>query len=146
MTYLLSHIWLPYVLALVLMIAGFFFKLGSADTFLYTVVLNLVPELGLWCIRCGHIIPAVVIAVICCGVLLLAAWGFIQALTSFDKKLTISGILLGLTAVILAVFCGFSADGQILQTVVVVCCLYGMLSLIYVLWWFSELGTGMSST
>ena len=59
MLFLLSHIWLPYVLAPVLIFIAFFFRLGSLEVLLYAAAFDLVPVLGLWCIRRGYMIPAV---------------------------------------------------------------------------------------
>lgn len=33
----------------------------------------------------------------------------------------------------------------IIPAVLAVCCLFGMLSMVYIFWWFSELGKGMGS-
>ena len=74
MLFLLSHLWLPYVLALALIFIALFFNLGSLDILLYAAALNLAPVLGLWCIRSGYMIPAVIIAVLCLAALLLALW------------------------------------------------------------------------
>ncbi len=64
MLFLLSHIWLPYVFALALICIAFFFDLGGIEVLLYTAIVNLIPVLGLWCIRRGYLIPAVIIAVL----------------------------------------------------------------------------------
>ena len=143
MLFLLSHLWLPYVLALALIFIAFFFKLGSLDVLLYAAVLNLVPVLGLWCIRCGYMIPAVIIAVLCFAVLLFAAWGIMEAVKTYDKKMEAGAAVLGIIAAISTLFCCFSSGGQIMQTVLAVSCLLGMLSVIYIFWWFSEFGKGM---
>ena len=45
MLFLLSHIWLPYLLALVLILIAFFFRLGGPEVLLYAAALNLVPVL-----------------------------------------------------------------------------------------------------
>ncbi len=145
MLFLLSHIWLPYVLALALIFLAFFFDLGGIEVLLYTAVVNLVPVLGLRCIRQGYMIPAVIIAILCCAVLLFALWGIREAVIAYDKKMKAAGAVIGLIAVISTVLCCISSAGQILQTVLAVCCLFGMLSVVYVFWWFSEFGKGMGS-
>ncbi len=145
MSFLLSHIWLPYLLALVLIFLAFFFDLGGIEVLLYTALLNLIPVLGLWCIRRGYMIPAVIIAILCCAVLLLAAWGIREAVKAYDKKMKAAGAVIGLIAVISTILCCISSSGQILQTVLVVCCLFGMLGVVYIFWWFSEFGKGMGS-
>ena len=145
MPFLLSHIWLPYLLALALIFLAFFFKLGSIEVLLYAALLNLIPVLGLWCICRGYWIPAVIIAILCCAVLLLAAWGVREAVKAYDKKMKAAGAVIGLIAVISTVLCCISSAGQTLQTVLAVCCLFGMLSVVYIFWWFSEFGKGMGS-
>ena len=145
MPFLLSHIWLPYLLALALIFLAFFFDLGSIEILLYTAVVNLIPLLGLWCIRRGYLIPAVIIAILCCAVLLFALWGIREAVIAYDKKMKAAGAVIGLIAVIRTVLCCISSAGQTLQTVLAVCCLFGMLSVVYIFWWFSEFGKGMGS-
>ena len=145
MPFLLSHIWLPYVLALALICIAFFFKLGSIEVLLYAALLNLIPVLGLWCIRQEYLIPAVIIAILCCAVLLLAVWGIWEAVKAYDKKMKAAGAVIGLIAVISTFLCCISSAGDILQTVLAVCCLFGMLSVVYIFWWFSEFGKGMGS-
>ncbi len=145
MSFLLSHIWLPYLLALALIFLAFFFDLGGIEVLLYTAVVNLIPVLGLWCIRRGYMIPAVIIAILCCAVLLLAAWGIREAVKAYDKKMKAAGAVIGLIAVISTILCCISSSGQILQTVLAVCCLFGMLGVVYIFWWFSEFGKGMGS-
>ena len=143
MLFLLSHLWLPYVLSLALIFIAFFFKLGSLDILLYAAALNLVPVLGLWCIRSGYMIPAVIIAVLCLAVLLFAAWGIMEAVKTYDKKMKAGAAVIGIIAVISTLLCCFSSGGQIMQTVLAVSCLLGMLSVVYIFWWFSEFGKGM---
>ncbi len=145
MLFLLSHIWLPYVLALVLIFIAFFFRLGSLEVLLYAAAFELVPVLGLWCIRHGYMIPAVIISVLCLAALLLAAWGVREAIRAYDKKLKAGAAVLGAIAFTGTLLCGVSSGGQVLRTVLAVCCLYGMLSVVYIFWWFSELGKGMGS-
>ena len=145
MPFLLSHIWMPYVFALVLIFLAFFFDLGSIEILLYTAVVNLIPLLGLWCIHRSYLIPAVIIAILCCAALLLAAWGIREAVKAYDKKMKAAGAVIGLIAVISTFLCCISSAGDILQTVLAVCCLFGMLSVVYIFWWFSEFGKGMGS-
>ena len=145
MSFLLSHIWLPYVLALVLIFIAFFFNLGSLDVLLYAAAFDLVPVLGLWCICRGYMIPSVIIAVLCLAVLLLAAWGVREAIVTYDKKMKAGAAVLAVIALSGTLPCCFSSDGQIMQTVLAVSCLYGMLSVVYIFWWFSEFGKGMGS-
>lgn len=145
MSFLLSHIWLPYLLALALIFLAFFFDLGGIEVLLYAALLNLIPVLGLWCIRRGYMIPAVIIAILCCAVLLLAAWSIREAVKAYDKKMKAAGAVIGLIAVISTILCCISSSGQILQTVLAVCCLFGMLGVVYIFWWFSEFGKGMGS-
>ena len=145
MLFLLSHIWLPYVLAPVLIFIAFFFRLGSLEVLLYAAVFDLVPVLGLWCIRRGYMIPAVIISVLCLAALLIAAWGVKEAIRAYDKKLKAGAAVLGAIVFAGTLLCGVSSGGQVLRTVLAVCCLYGMLSVVYIFWWFSELGKGMGS-
>ena len=145
MSFLLSHIWLPYVLALALIFLAFFFDLGCLEMLLYTAVVNLVPVLGLWCIRRGYLIPAVIIAIICCAALLMAAWGIREAVIAYDKKMKAASAVIGLIAVISTILCCISSAGQTLQTVLAICCIFGMLSVVYIFWWFSEFGKGMGN-
>lgn len=145
MLFLFSHLWLPYVLSLALILIALLFGLGSPEVLLYAAVGNLIPLLGLWCIRSGYMLPAVIIAVLCCAVLFAAAWGFRKAAACCDRKMTACGALSVVIAVIITVLCCFSSGGQIMQTVLAVCCLSGMLSVVYILWWLSEFGKGMGS-
>ena len=145
MPFLLSHIWLPYLLALALIFIAFFFGLGCFEVLLYAAALNLVPVLGLWCIARGYMIPAVIIALLCLAVLLLAVRGIREAIRTNDTKMKAGAAVNVLIAVISTLLCCFSSGGPIMQTVLAVCCLLGMLSAVYVFWWFSELGKGMGN-
>ncbi len=61
----------------------------------------------------------------------------------FAKKMKAGAAVIGIIAVISTLFCCFSSGGQIMQTVLAVSCLLGMLSVVYIFWWFSEFGKGM---
>lgn len=146
MDFILSHIWLPYIFTLALVVIALFFKLGCAEMLCCAALLNLVPVRGLWCIRSARMVSAVIIAVFCCALLVLAVLGLRKAVRSGDKKLIRGSVAVGLAAASGTVFCCFSSEGQVLQTVLTVCCIIGMMSAVYICWWLGELGKGMRSS
>ena len=67
MLFLLSNLWLLYLISLVLMfVVILIVDHGGIDALIAAAVLELIPILGLWCTRSGYMVPAVVIAVLCC--------------------------------------------------------------------------------
>lgn len=145
MLFLLSNLWLLYVISLVLMVAVILIvDHGGCDALLFAVVLELIPILGLWCARSGYMVPAVAIAVLCCIAGLAGALVLLLAVFTLELKMIAGGII-AVVSVFLAVSdCVKVFPGQKLQIFLISACVSGMLGVILVLWYFMELGKGMS--
>ena len=145
MNLFLSHIWVPYVITVILTVIALFFKLGSSEMLFYPALLNIVPVLGLWFIRTDRIVPAFIIAFLCCFLFIPAVTAFRKAVRSNDKKLIRGGAVIGSILVLCTALCCISSSAHFLQNSLTVCCVTGMLSTVYISWWAGEFGKGMRS-
>ena len=146
MLFLFSHLWLAYVLSLVLMVVIILIvDHGGVDALIAAAVLELIPVLGLWCIRSEYQIPATVIAVLCCIAGLAAVLVLLAELLYLNPKMIAGGIA---AAALIFLAVSESAKvfpGQSLQIFQFTACFGGMLSILFILWFLLELGEGMSS-
>ena len=80
MTYLVSHLWLLYLISVVLAgIAYLVIDQPGVDILVsaaYAAIPDLIAVCGLWYFQNGNMIPAVMIAVLCCFAAAAAVWLF----------------------------------------------------------------------
>lgn len=143
--YLLSHLWLLYFLGLILSIGLFaLFDCLSAAILLPSAGLELIPVLGLLCVRSGLLIPAAAAAFLCAAAALAAVLVFLGAAFAFDLPLA----LCGAGGIALSVLCTVRLGTlfpDTLQAVLASCCICGLFGVILILLFLGELG-GMGKT
>jgi hypothetical protein len=145
MLFLLSNLWLLYLISLVLMfVVILIVDHGSIDALIAAAVLELIPILGLWCTRSGYMVPAVVIAVLCCIAGLAGALVLLLALFTLELKMIAGGIIAVVSALLATSDFTKVFPELNLQIFLITACVSGMLGIIFVLWYFMELGKGMS--
>lgn len=155
MAYLVSHLWLLYLLSLIL--AGIAYAVidisdFDAGDFILSAIYAAIPELialsGLLLFRKGYIIPAVIAAVLCCitaaaAVLLF----FVTAKSSTYAHIPsiITGIISGILGVVSCILCRISFAGNTTQIILTSCCLCGMISVAYMAGYLTAFGKGMGN-
>lgn len=145
MLFLLSHLWLLYLISLILMFGVVLIvDHGGCDALLYHAVLEVIPVAGLWCVRRGYTIPAFVIAVICCIAVLAAVLVLLLSIITLELKMAAGGIISAVLIYLAVSDCVKAFPAQNVQIFLIAACIGGMLGIIYVLWYFMELGKGMS--
>jgi hypothetical protein len=153
MAYLISHLWLLYLLSLIL--AGIAYTvidisdLDAGDILLsaiYAVIPELIAISGIYFYRKGYIIPAVIVAVLCCiaaaaAVLLF----FVTAKSSTYAHIPsiITGIISGILGAVSCILCRISFTGNTKQIILTSCCLCGMISVAYMVGYLTAFGKGM---
>ena len=155
MTYLISHLWLLYLLSLILAGIAYavidIFDLDAGDILLsaiYAVIPELIAISGIYFNRKGYIIPAVIVAVLCCiaaaaAVLLF----FVTAKSSTYAHIPsiITGIISGILGVVSCILCRISFADNTTQIILTSCCLCGMISVAYMVGYLTAFGKGMGS-
>ena len=145
MLFLLSNLWLLYLISLVLMfVVILIVDHGGIDALIAAAVLELIPILGLWCVRSGYMVPAVVIAVLCCITGLAGALVLLLAIFTLELKMIAGGIITVVSVFLSVSDCAKVFPEQNLQIFLTAACISGMLGVIFVLWYLMELGKGMS--
>ena len=145
MLFLLSNLWLLYLISLVLMfVVILIVDHGGIDALIAAAVLELIPILGLWCTRSGYMVPAVVIAVLCCIAGLAGALVLLLAIFTLELKMIAGGIITVASIILSVSDCMNAFPAQNMQIFTIVACISGMLGVILVLWYLMELGKGMS--
>lgn len=129
MLYLLSHLWLIYLIALLLMVLGALILQYRPVGFLYAAASELVPLLGLWCVRRGYLIPAGIIAVLCVIAWILGVRLFVQ--TVYVKPLFAEGIAAAALCVLSVTFSFRAFPGEIVPALMNAACLCGMLAVVF---------------
>ena len=145
MLFLLSNLWLLYLISLGLMfVVILIVDHGGIDALIAAAVLELIPILGLWCVRSGYMVPAVVIAVLCCIAGLAGALVLLLAIFTLELKMIAGGIITVVSVFLSVSDCAKVFPEQNLQIFLTAACISGMLGVIFVLWYLMELGKGMS--
>ena len=145
MLFLLSNLWLPYLMSLVLMfVVVLIVDHGGCDALLFAVVLELIPVLGLWCVRSGYRIPAVIIAVLCCIAGLAGGLVLLVSIFTLELKMIIGGVIAVVSVFIAVSDTAKAFPAQNMQIFLISACVSGMLGILLVLWYLMELGKGMS--
>ncbi|SHM38994.1 hypothetical protein [Ruminococcus flavefaciens] len=153
MAYLVSHLWLLYLLSLIL--AGIAYAVIdisdlSIGDFILSAIYAAIPELiaisSIYFYRKGYLILAVIVAVLCCiaaaaAVLLF----FVTAKSSTYAHIPsiITGIISGILGVVSCILCRFSFAGNTTQIILTSCCLCGMISVAYMIGYLTAFGKGM---
>jgi len=156
MTYLVSHLWLMYLLSLIL--AGIAYAVidisdFDAGDFILSAIYAVIPELiaisGIYFYRKGYMIPAMIDAVLCCiasaaAVLLF----FVTAKSSTYAHIPsiITAIISGILGVVSCILCRISFAGNTTQIILTSCCLCGMISVAYITGYLTAFGKGMGGT
>ncbi len=153
MTYLVSHLWLLYLLSLIL--AGIAYAvidisdLEAGDIILsaiYAVIPELIALSGIYFLRKGYMIPAVIIAVLCCISIAAAVLLFFvttKSSTYAHIPSIITGIISGILGVVSCILCRISFAGNTTQIILTSCCLCGMISVAYMVGYLTAFGKGM---
>jgi hypothetical protein len=153
MAYLISHLWLLYLLSLIL--AGIAYAvidisdLAIGDILLSTIYAA-IPELiavsGIYFYRKGFIIPAVIVAVLCCIAATAAVMlFFVTAKSSTYAHIPsiITAIISGILGVVSCILCRISFAGNTTQIILTSCCLCGIISVAYMVGYLTAFGKGM---
>ena len=153
MAYIISHLWLLYLLSLAL--AGIAYividipDLEPACCFVsafYAAVPDLIAVSGLWFFNKGYNVPAIIVAILCCIAVAAAVFIFLADSKSHTYGYLpskIAGIAAGILGVVSVVFCSISFTGSIPQIILTSCCLCGMISAAYITGYLTALGKGM---
>ena len=156
MTFLVSHLWLLYLLSLIL--AGIAYAVidisdPDAGDFIISAIYAAIPELialsGIFFYRKGYMLPSVIVAVLCCiaaaaAVLLFFATAKSSTYTHIPSIVT--GIIAGILGVVSCILCSISFAGNTTQIILTSCCLCGMISVAYITGYLTAFGKGMSSS
>jgi hypothetical protein len=155
MAYLISHLWLLYLLSLILAGIAYavidIFDLDAGD-FILSAIYAVIPELiaisGICFYRKGYMIPAVIVAVLCCiaaAVTVLLFFVTVKSSTYAHIPSIVTGIISGILGVVSCIFCRISFAGNASQIILTSCCLCGMISVAYIVGYLTAFGKGMGS-
>ncbi len=153
MAYLISHLWLLYLLSLILSGTAYavidISDLAIGD-FLLSAIYAVIPELiavsGIYFYRKGYMIPAAIVAVLCCiAVAAAVLLFFVTAKSSTYTHIPsiITGIISGIVGVVSCILCRISFAGNTTQIILTSCCLCGMISVAYMVGYLTAFGKGM---
>lgn len=156
MTYLISHLWMLYLLSLILAgIAYAVIDISDLDAgdILLSVIYAVIPELialsGIYFYRKGYMILAAIVAVLCCiaaAAAVLLFFATVKSSTYAHIPSIITGIISGILGVVSCILCRISFAGNTTQIILTSCCLCGMISVAYMVGYLMALGKGMGGT
>ncbi|MCR4643806.1 MAG: hypothetical protein K5695_00150 [Oscillospiraceae bacterium] len=136
MTFLVSHLWILYLLAVAL--AGITFAVMDKPGFEilasvgYAAIPDFIAAVGIWFLQKGYLIPAGIVAVLCCVATVLAFWLFWNGgIGHTHEPSKMAGVAAGILCVIAVVLCCVTFAGDLPQILVTSCCLCGMISVAY---------------
>lgn len=153
MAYLISHLWLLYLLSLAL--AGIAYividihdlePVSCLISAFYAAIPELIAVSGLWFFNKGYNILAIIVAVLCCIAVVAAVFLFWADSKSHayvylpSKVVGIAACILGIVAVII---CSISFKDNIPQIILTSCCMCGMISVAYITGYLTAFGKGM---
>lgn len=128
MLFLLSHLWLLYLISLLLMAVGALILRYYPVGFLYAAAAELVPLLGLWCVRQGYLIPAGIISVICVLAWIAGVLLFVQTVSA--PPLFWEGAALEVLSVLSVIQCLRTFPGETVPALMYAACICGMLTIV----------------
>lgn len=127
MTYLFSHLWLMYLLSLIITSIAYavidIYNIDAGDILLsaiYAAFPELIAISGIYFYRKGYIIPAVIVAALCCIVTAAAVLlFFVTAKSSTYAHIPsiITGIISGILGAVSCILCRISFTGNTSQII-----------------------------
>ncbi|MBR3760347.1 MAG: hypothetical protein IKK47_05090 [Ruminococcus sp.] len=155
MTYLFSHLWLMYLLSLIITSIAYavidIYNTDAGDILLsaiYAVIPELIAISGIYFYRKGYMIPAVIDAVLCCIATAAAVLLFFvtsKSSTYAHIPSIVFGIITGILCVASCILCCATFAGNASQIILTSCCLCGMISVAYIVGYLTAFGKGMGS-
>ena len=151
MIYLVSHLWLLYPLSLVLAVIAYtvidihaIHPVCCLESAVYAAIPDLIAVSGLWCYNKEHVIPAIIIAILCCAATGAAVWFFWADSKSHDHfPVKVAGIAAVILCIIAVILCSVSFAGNLFQILLTSCCLCGMISIAYIFGYLIAFAKGM---
>lgn len=153
MAYLVSHLWLLYLLSLILVgIAYAVIDISDLDagdiilSAIYAVIPEIIALSGIYFLRKGYMIPAVIIAVLCCIAVAAAVLLFFvttKSSTYAHIPSIVFDIITGVLCVSSCILCGVTFVGNTTQIILTSCCLCGMISVAYMVGYLTAFGKGI---
>ena len=148
MTYLVSHLWLLYLLSILLagIVLAVIDKPGvdMLTSAAYAAIPDLIALSGLWCFQKGHMLPAVIVAVLCCVVVAAAIWLFwVGSIRHDHLPSKLAGIAAGILCIMAVVLCCVSFAGDLPKILLTSCCLCGMVGVAYSCGYLTAFARGM---
>lgn len=151
MTYLVSHLWLLYLLSIVLSVITYTVIdihdlnpvccLGAAA---YAAIPDLIAILGIWCFQKEYIVPAIIISILSCVATGAAVWLFWADSKSRDhlpvKVTWIASVIMCIVALII---CCISFAGNLPWILLTSCCFCGMICIAYIFGYLTAFAKGM---
>ena len=153
MAYLISHLWLLYLLSLALAgIAYIVIDISDLEPIsclisaFYAAIPDLIAVSGLWFFNRGYNVPAIIVAVLCCIAVAAAVfifWADSKSHTYGCLPSKVAGVAAAMLSVVSVIFCSISFTGNIPQIILISCCQCGMISSAYITGYLTAFGKGM---
>ena len=151
MNYLTSHTWLLYLLSLLLAVITYTvidipefkapFCLTAAA---YAAVPDLIAVSGIRFYQKGHMIPAIIISLLCCIAFAAAVLLFLADCRAHDfLPAKAVGICAGVLCILTTLLCCISFAGDPRRIVITSCCLCGMVSTAYITGYLTAFAKGL---
>lgn len=155
MTYLFSHLWLMYLLSLIITSIAYavidIYNIDAGDILLsaiYAAFPELIAISGIYFYQKGHMISAVIVAILSCILSAAAVWLFLTTAknsTYAHIPSIVFGIITGILCVASCILCCATFAGNASQIILTSCCLCGMISVAYIVGYLTAFGKGMGS-
>ena len=151
MTYLVSHLWLLFLLSLVMSVIAYtVIDIHDPDPVnclvaaAYAAIPNFIAVFGLWCFQKKHILPAIIIAILSCAATGAAVWLFLADSKSHDHlPVKVTGIASVILCIIVLILCSVSFAGNLPQILLTSCCFCSMISVAYLFGYLTAFAKGM---
>ena len=156
MAYLVSHLWLLYLLSLALAVIAYIVidihdleHICCLISAFYAAIPELIAVSGLWFFSMGYKVPAMIVAVFCCIAAAAAVfmfWADSRSHTHGYPPSKAAGIAAAILGVVSVIFCVISFAGNIPQIILTSCCMCGMISAAYITGYLTAFGNGMGKS